>query len=517
MFEALSNSSHLLFALNNSLLLLLGVGLGVLLLGLTLAWLVLEQDPIGQGWLQYLLLLPLAVPPVVLTWAVQLPPLGWAADAASASLLGAVLIYSLSLYPLIYLPLLLAARLQSAATASAVRLTDLQRGDYLRRIALPLARYPLLSGLLLVLLQVLLDYPSQQLLGLNNLSTLALTRWQLQADLLPILPHLGLLLILGLALAGSLLHLRGPRLPPLQPVRRPYLGAAAGRMLARIVEPAAAAEKGIRLLSAAGSRDRDRGYCQACLLLAWGVALLLILASLAPTLWAALGHLQQAQLDARALLHSLLLAGVLSLFTLASWLLVLLRQQAPPAMPRLLLRHGPLLVAAVLCAAALQQLGSWVAPGPLGLLGLLLWAWLARLKLGLIPELANGAALPLVQAQALALALGTGRSLWRCGLSYRIYLLRRWLPGLALLFLFGLRELPLSQLLLSQPVAQPVAGQGQTLAMGFYAQAVQHPEQAGLSALLMCVIGLIALPLVWHLHRLFFLSPLPSERYPSDG
>ncbi|QFY89177.1 hypothetical protein D5125_06600 [Magnetovirga frankeli] len=474
MFSTLSSHSDLFTALINSLLLLLGAGLGALVLGAALAWLALMQGLAGKGWLQHLPLLPLAMPPVVLAWALELqlaplapaePLLDVLPGGAGMALIKAILVYALTLYPLIYLPLLLAARQQGPAMTEVLGMTDLSLTDYLRRISLPLARYPLFAGLLLVLLLVLSDYPSQRLLRLDSLSAQAVQLWVRHGRLGPILPHLGLLLLLGLALTWLLRHLRGPAPPPqrLHPLRG-GLPSRSGALLAL-----------------------------------WGLGLFPVAIAIMLPLWTALSHLDHlgaARLDPASLSHSLILAGLALGFGLLGRLLGLRPGAASGGVLAELLRHGPVLVPGLLLAALLQALPA--LPG-MGLGALALAAWLIGLGPGLTLAMTQQPALWYIRSQAYALSRACALPLWRGLLPFRPYLLRRWLPGLLLVFLLGLRELQLSYLLLPED--------WQTLALSFYPAALQQPAQVALPALLLLLPGLLGLPLVVLHQRQFYRHP----------
>src|ERR671922_2693567 len=87
-------------AVGATLVLLAGVGAGTLLLGTALAALVSFCDFPGRGWIEWALVLPLAMPAYVFT----LFALGVAGSSLPAirSTGGAVLVFTLTLYPYVY-------------------------------------------------------------------------------------------------------------------------------------------------------------------------------------------------------------------------------------------------------------------------------------------------------------------------------------------------------------------------------------------------------------------------------
>lgn len=224
-------------ALAQTFSLLLLVGLGSLLLGIGLAWLVVRYEFSGRRWLEPGLALPLAFPAYVLAY-VYVAGMAFDAPAASAwrslglpfdafpevrSVAGAALILTLALYPYVYL--LVRAQLQTsgAATFEAARTLGLSAPLAFARVVLPSVRPAWIAGLGLVLLEVLADFGAMRMLGRDTLTTLVLQSWiglgslALAAELaLAMLGVVVLVLLVHrlLAGAGSPLHPAGGAEPP---------------------------------------------------------------------------------------------------------------------------------------------------------------------------------------------------------------------------------------------------------------------------------------------------------------
>ncbi len=162
-------------ALLSTLGLLVGVGLGTLVLGTALAALVSFCDFPGRSWLEWGLVLPLAVPGYVFTlFALGALPAG---GAAIRSLAGAVAVFTLVLYPYVYLLARSAFLSQSGALFEAARGLGLSRRAAILRVGLPLARPAILGGVALALMEALADFGTVNLLGVHTFTDAIYKVW----------------------------------------------------------------------------------------------------------------------------------------------------------------------------------------------------------------------------------------------------------------------------------------------------------------------------------------------------
>ena len=180
--------------LNQSLLMMMGVGLGALTLGVSTAWLVASHDFPGQRLFSWLLILPMAMPAYIVAYAYT-----WFLDVSGPmqstlrnltgwqfgdymfpnirSIGGAILVLSLVLYPYIYLLSRAAFQHQSKRLLEAHQLTGGSTWSYFSRVALPIARPAVFGGLALVLMETLADYGTVDYFGVNTLTTGILKAW----------------------------------------------------------------------------------------------------------------------------------------------------------------------------------------------------------------------------------------------------------------------------------------------------------------------------------------------------
>lgn len=173
---------------SNSLLLMLGVGVGVLLLGIPTAWLTSVCDFPGRKLFSWALLLPLAVPAYIIAYTYT-GLLDYAGPVQSAirsitglgygeywffeirSLTGAMIMLALVLYPYVYLLSRAAFLEQSSSTLEVSRTLGYNQWQGLFKLALPLARPAIIAGLTLALMETLADYGTVQYFGVSTFTT----------------------------------------------------------------------------------------------------------------------------------------------------------------------------------------------------------------------------------------------------------------------------------------------------------------------------------------------------------
>jgi iron(III) transport system permease protein len=185
----------------NTVRLLAGVGMLVLLIGTGAAWLVTAYDFPTRRVLHWALLLPLAMPTYIVAFAYLdlLHPLGpvqgvlrWALGFDSPrqwrlpdlrSMPGAVAVLGLVLYPYVYMTARAMFMTQPAHLLEAARTLGETRWGAFRRVALPLARPALAVGMSLALLETLNDIGASEFLGVNTLTVAVYTTWITRSDL----------------------------------------------------------------------------------------------------------------------------------------------------------------------------------------------------------------------------------------------------------------------------------------------------------------------------------------------
>jgi iron(III) transport system permease protein len=178
----------------NSLLLMLGVGIGVLLLGVSTAWLTSMCSFPGRRFFEWALLLPMAMPAYIIAYtytglfdfAGPIQSLlrdltGWRYGEywfpEIRSLEGAALMLSLVLYPYVYLLSRAAFLGQSLCVLDVSRTLGNGPWRTFFTVALPLARPAIVAGLSLALMETLADYGTVQYFGVSTFTTGIFRTW----------------------------------------------------------------------------------------------------------------------------------------------------------------------------------------------------------------------------------------------------------------------------------------------------------------------------------------------------
>jgi len=178
----------------NSLLLMVGVGAGTLLMGVSTAWLTSVCEFPGRRFFQWALLLPLAVPAYIIAYTytglldfagpVQMQLREWTGWSYGdywfpqvRSVGGAIAMLSLVLYPYVYLLARSAFLEQSVCVLEVSRTLGAGPWRSFFTVALPLARPAVITGVSLALMETLADYGTVQYFGVSTFTTGIFRTW----------------------------------------------------------------------------------------------------------------------------------------------------------------------------------------------------------------------------------------------------------------------------------------------------------------------------------------------------
>ncbi|MGL4221010.1 MAG: ABC transporter permease [Shewanella sp.] len=179
----------------NSLWLILWVSIGSLLLALPCAWLMARCEFIGRRYLQWALLLPLAMPAYIVAYVYtdlldyagpvqrSLRALfGWSSPQDYffpdiRTLGGAACVLSLVLFPYIYLLARTAFMEQSLNLAHASRIMGCSPWQSFWRLSLPMARPALAVGVALVAMETAADFATVNYFAVPTLTTAVYDTW----------------------------------------------------------------------------------------------------------------------------------------------------------------------------------------------------------------------------------------------------------------------------------------------------------------------------------------------------
>ena len=174
----------------NTLWLVAGVGIGVSVLGVSLAWLTAMCEFPGRRLFDWALLLPLALPAYVTAFvAIGLldftgPLQTWLREGWGITGLpeirsrgGVILVMSLALYPYVYLIAKNAFATQGAIALEAAQSLGLSRWQGFFRVALPMARPWIAAGLMLALMETLADFGTMAIFNYDTFTTAIYKAW----------------------------------------------------------------------------------------------------------------------------------------------------------------------------------------------------------------------------------------------------------------------------------------------------------------------------------------------------
>lgn len=210
----------------NTGLLLVTVSLGVLAVGVPLAWLTAACEFPGRRFFSWALMLPLAIPAYVLAFVqigifdyagpVQTLAREWFGSSRAfpnvRSGLGAVtIVLVMAFYPYVYLLTRNAFRTQGRRALEAAQTLGLTRRQAFFKVALPMARPWIIGGLTLVLMETLADFGAVAVFNYDTFTTAIYKSWFGLFNLPAAAQLASLLVMFVLVLAAFEQRLRGRR------------------------------------------------------------------------------------------------------------------------------------------------------------------------------------------------------------------------------------------------------------------------------------------------------------------
>ncbi|WP_313242458.1 ABC transporter permease [Stutzerimonas nitrititolerans] len=474
--------------LGNTVVLLLGVGGGVTLLGVSLAWLTSLCEFPGRRWLDWALMLPFAIPAYVLAFVfiglldfagpVQTLAREWFGSSVRfppvRSTGGVILVLVLVFYPYVYLLARSAFIAQGKGLMEAARVLGQSPWQAFWSVALPMARPAIGAGLALAMMETLADFGAVSVFNFDTFTTAIYKTWYGFFSLTSA-TQLASLLLLAVALV-----LYGERRA--RGIARPANDRARSAALYHL--------RGLKALAASG-------WCLLVFLCAFVIPVLQLL------VW--LWQRGRFDLDERYLgliLHTLYLGGMAALIIVAvALLLAFARRQAPVrsirgavalanlgyALPGSVLAVSIMLAFSYLDRELVIPLSGWLGgagkPILLGSIGALLLAYLIRFMAVAFGPLESSLARirPSLPQASRSLGVGGPRLFFRV---YLPLLLPGTLSAALLVFVDVLKEMPAT--LLMRPFGWD------TLAVRIFEMTSEGEwARAALPALSLVLVGLL--------------------------
>ncbi|MDX1251311.1 MAG: iron ABC transporter permease [Gammaproteobacteria bacterium] len=177
--------------LRNTAVLTLGVGAGVLLLGVGLAWLTAMCEFPGRRLFDWALMLPLGIPSYVLAFvAVGLLDFSGPVQSALREMFpggygfppirsegGVIMVFTLALYPYVYMLARAAFLGQGRNLLESGRILGLSPQQVFWRVSLPMARPAIAAGVALALMETLADFGAVAIFNYDTFTTAIYKAW----------------------------------------------------------------------------------------------------------------------------------------------------------------------------------------------------------------------------------------------------------------------------------------------------------------------------------------------------
>lgn len=177
--------------LRNTLVLVLGVGIGVSVLGVSLAWLTVMCSFPGRRWFDWLLILPMSMPAYVLAFVtLGVFDFGGPLQSQLAQLFGSsyqfvdvrseftvIAVLTLVLYPYVYLLARSAFMAQSSDMIEAARILGATQWGAFFKVALPMARPAIVAGVSLAIMETLADFGTVAVFNYDTFTTAIYKSW----------------------------------------------------------------------------------------------------------------------------------------------------------------------------------------------------------------------------------------------------------------------------------------------------------------------------------------------------
>ena len=196
----------------NSLVLVSGVSILVIIIGSVTAWIVTNYHFTGRRFFEWGLILPLAIPPYILayTFTGLFDSYGTLNEIAGSifnlkesesffpnirNIYGAILVFSFTLYPYVYLICRTAFLNQSRSMFEVGRTLGLSQKLIFLKLALPIVRPALIAGTMIVAMETLSDFGAVDHFSVSTFTTGIFRTWYGMYDLTTAMQLASMLLI----------------------------------------------------------------------------------------------------------------------------------------------------------------------------------------------------------------------------------------------------------------------------------------------------------------------------------
>ena len=174
--------------IKNTLILIAGVVTVSSIIGIGTAWLITQFNFFGKKHIEWLMLMPLAIPTYIMAYAyagifLLLATYNIIAPIDIKNIVALIFILSFALYPYIYAVCKTSFAIQSASLLEASRTMGKSYTETFFKVALPLSRTAIIGGVSLVVMELLNDYGAVKYFGIETLTTGIFRTWFSMGDL----------------------------------------------------------------------------------------------------------------------------------------------------------------------------------------------------------------------------------------------------------------------------------------------------------------------------------------------
>lgn len=180
--------------IKNSLILVIGVSISVLVIGITTAWLVTNYNFSCKNIFEWALILPFAVPPYILAYTSteMFDSYGTANNIIRnvfslsddfiffpklRNMYGAIMVFSFTLYPYVYLVSRMAFINQSKSILESARTLGYNQYQVFYKLSIPMIRPAVVAGLMIVIMETLSDFGAVDHFAISTFTTGIFRTW----------------------------------------------------------------------------------------------------------------------------------------------------------------------------------------------------------------------------------------------------------------------------------------------------------------------------------------------------
>jgi iron(III) transport system permease protein len=173
--------------LKNTFILIFGVVALTSVMGIGSAWLVTQFEFAGKKWIEWMLMMPLAIPTYIMAYSYSgifnFLEIHHIAAIDVKNITGLIFILSFALYPYMFAVCRVSFSVQNASVLEASRTMGKSYWLTFIKVALPLSRTAIIGGISLIMMELLNDYGAVKYFGVETITTGIFRTWFSMGDI----------------------------------------------------------------------------------------------------------------------------------------------------------------------------------------------------------------------------------------------------------------------------------------------------------------------------------------------